>query len=64
MMHNLMRGILLVFAPMVQLMAAPVGSLSGAFPSYTFTAICADPAEDPLRFRVTDATRLVSTTPH
>src|SRR4051795_2641631 len=42
-MHNVMMGFLLVFAPMVQLMAAPVGSFSGDFPNYTFTATCADP---------------------
>ena len=43
MMHNVTMGLLLVFAPMVQLMAAPVGSFSGDFPNYTFTATCADP---------------------
>ena len=62
MKHNVTMGFLLVFAPMVQLMAAPVGSFSGDFPNYTFTATCADPIGASVRLPVTHATRSVSTT--
>jgi hypothetical protein len=50
MMCNGFRAVLLVLAPLAPLIAAPSGSFSASFPSYTFTATCADPVGGSVAF--------------